>query len=289
MEDTSQPSGEDGENTPLRLDFSEESFIQNRTTLLNVLLSNQDCFVGLDATEFIGFKPDQLSTMEKRKIDQEYTRWIQQELRVGGSRKGPHRRARRREAVPRDGEAAGPEKAMGRRKRRRAQYARVQKAYHLNRMECARKVLSGEWEEGAIPLEDQVRFWSGVFGTPSRDDERTTDPLGRVMWDLVNPIWLEEIMVTLRKSKDGAAGIDRITRDDMRKLDPRALQAHFNLWLYAGYQPAEFRHSRTVLIPKVAVPVAPEEYRPIAISSFVSRVFHRLLAERLSTLLTFQS
>ena len=140
-----------------------------------------------------------------------------------------------------------------------------------------------------IPLEDQVRFWSEVFGTPSRDDERTTEPMGRVMWELVCPIRLEEILATLQKSKDGAAWIDRISRDDMRKLDPRALLAHYNLWLYAGYQPAEFRHSRNVLIPKVAVPVAPEEFRPIAISSFVSRVFHRFLGERLSKLLEFQS
>ena len=125
-----------------------------------------------------------------------------------------------------------------------------------------------------IPLDDQVSFWSEVFGTPSRDDERTTVPQGRVLFDLVTPIQLEEILATLQKSKDGAAGTDRISRDDFRKVDPR---------------PAEFRHSRTVLIPKVAVPVAPEEFRPIAISSFVSRVFHRLLAERLAKLLVFQS
>ena len=94
-----------------------------------------------------------------------------------------------------------------------------------------------------------------MFGTPSHNDEHTTEPQDRVMWDPVKPIWLEEILATLRKSKDGAAGIDRISCDDIRKLNPRALQTHFNLWLYAGYQLAEFRHSRTVLIPKVAVPV----------------------------------
>ena len=128
-----------------------------------------------------------------------------------------------------------------------------------------------------------------MFGTPSHNDERTTEPQDRVMWDPVKPIWLEEILATLHKSKDEAAGIDRISCDDIRKLDPRALQTHFNLWLYAGYQLAEFRHSQTVLIPKVAVPVALEEFCPIAISYFVSRVFHRLLSERLSQLLAFQS
>ena len=58
-----------------------------------------------------------------------------------------------------------------------------------------------------IPLEDQVWFWSEVFGTPSHNDECTTEPQGRVMWDLVKPIRLEEILATLQKSKDGAAEI----------------------------------------------------------------------------------
>ena len=112
-------------------------------------------------------------------------------------------------------------------------------------MEYTRKVLSGE-EEGVtptIPLEDQVWFWSEVFGTPPHNDECTTEPQGHVMWDLVKPIRLEEILATLQKSKDGAAEIDRISRDDIRKLDPRALHVHFNLWVYACYQPAEFPYS----------------------------------------------
>ena len=44
-----------------------------------------------------------------------------------------------------------------------------------------------------------------------------------------------------------------------------------------------------VLIPKVAEPFGPGQFRPIAIGSFISRVFHRLLAERMSGLLEFQS
>ena len=91
------------------------------------------------------------------------------------------------------------------------------------------------------------------------------------------------------KSKQGAAMLDKFMRDDIWKLDPRALLARFNLCLYAGYQPAEFRRSRTVLIPKVPEPFGPGEFRSIAMSSYVSRVFHWLLAGRLSGLLEFNS
>ena len=99
----------------------------------------------------------------------------------------------------------------------------------------------------------------------------------------------DEIYAALRKTKLGAAGLDKISRDDIRKLDPRALLVHFNLWLYVGYQPAGYRRSRTVLIPKVPLPSETGQFRPIAISSYVSKVFHRLLAGRLSGLLQFNS
>lgn len=102
-------------------------------------------------------------------------------------------------------------------------------------------------------------------------------------------IRLEEIYATPRKTKVMAADLDRISREDVTKVDPRALLVHFNLWLYAEHQPAKFRPSRTVLIPKVAAPSGPGQYRPIAVSSFVSKMFHRLLEGRLSGLQEFQS
>ena len=186
----------------------------------------------------------------------------------------------------------GPAAPMGKNKRRRAENARVQKLYRVNRSECSRKILSGEWQQEAspgIPLEDQVIFWSRVFGEESVADERSVRPQGMVLWSLVRTITADEIFAALRKTKLGAAGLDKISRDDVLKLDHRALLAHFNLWLYVGYQPAEFRRSRTVLIPKVPLPSEPGQFRPIAISSYVSRVYHRLLAGRLSGLLEFNS
>ena len=69
-------------------------------------------------------------------------------------------------------------------------------------------------------------------------------------------------------------------------MDPRALLAHFHL--YAVYQPVDFR-LRNRLDPEGAPSLAPGQLRPIAISSFMCRVFHPLLADRLSGLLEFNS
>ena len=100
-----------------------------------------------------------------------------------------------------------------------------------------------------ISLEDQVVFWSRMSREESVPDTRVVRPQGMVMWGLVQPITVDEIFSTLRKTK--------ISCKDTSKLNRRSLQAHFNLWLYAGYQPGDFRRSRKVLIPKVAEPSRP--------------------------------
>ena len=141
----------------------------------------------------------------------------------------------------------------------------------------------------SIHLEDQVVFWNRVFGELSQPDERDPIVQGPILWDLIRTIALPELVATLRKTKKGAAGPDKVSMRDLKNIDPRALLAHFNLWLYVGYQPANFRRSRTVLIPKSANPEGPGQFRPISISSFICRVFHRLLADRLSSLLSFTS
>ena len=136
-------------------------------------------------------------------IDTEYRNGIELELGTAHSRKGPRRRARRREAAGRN-EATRPAAPIGKKKRRRADYARVQKLYRANRSECSRKILSGDWENEAtpgIPLEDQVIFWSRVFGQESVADERSVRHQGMVLWSLVRTIAADEIYAALRKTK----------------------------------------------------------------------------------------
>ena len=221
---------------------------------------------------------------QKSAIDLEYNNWISNEIKVGSRRKGPDRRGRRREAGRRKAEAE-TRAATGRRARRRTEYARVQKLYSKNRADCARKVLAGQWTEQPAQhsLSDQVLFWEGVFGKDSRADDRQVEPSCDVLWDLIAPVSLTELQATLRDTKKGALGSDNISLADLRKLDPRTLLAQLNMWLYTGYLPAGLRTSRTVLIPKVPVPTSPKEYRPISIGPYLARVFHRLLATRLST------
>ena len=90
------------------------------------------------------------------------------------------------------------------------------------------------------------------------------------MLGLAHSIAGDEIYAALYKINGRA-----VVHDDVGKPDPRVLLVYFNLWLYAGFQPVNIRHS---LIPKVANPSVPAPFTPIAMSPCSSRVFHVLLA-----------
>ena len=257
-----------------------------KAALFAEVVSVQHYYHGLDSTDLLDCRVGGLSVAQKRAIDSEYNNWISNEINIGSRRKGPDRRVRRREAGRRKAEAEN-RAATGKRARRRTEYARVQKLYIKNRADCARKVLAGQWTEQPAQhsLSDQVLFWEGVFGKDSRVDDRQVEPSCDVLWDLIAPVSLTELQATLRNTKKGALGTDNISLADLRRLDPRALLAHLNMWLYIGYLPAGLRTSRTVLIPKVPAPTSPKEYRPISIGP----LFHRLLATRLSSRIHYSS
>ena len=288
--DASQAAPDDGDSILLFNPHERNRFDSWRESLLQELVLTQGYFYDIDTTQITDCEVGQLSQNQKSLIDEEYRNWMEGEVIASPHRKGANRRSRRREAQRE--KAAGPAAAGGRRARRRTQYARVQKLFRKNRSACAKQVLSGDWVHEvtpSIPLEDQVVFWSRVFGEMSQPDERDPIVQGPILWDLIRTIALPELFATLRKTKEGAVGPDKVLMRDLKNIDPRALLAHFNLWLYVGYQPADFRRSRTVLIPKSANPEGPGQYRPISISSFICHAFHRLLADRLSGLLNFTS
>ena len=88
-------------------------------------------------------------------------------------------------------------------------------------------------------------FWSRLFGEESKVDDRVVRPQGMVLWGLVQTITADEIYAALQKITLWVAGFDKISRDDVRKMNLRAFLTYFNLWLCVGY----FHHSCTVLVP----------------------------------------
>lgn len=66
---------------------------------------------------------------------------------------------------------------------------------------------------------------------------------------------------------------------------PRALLCRFlNAFLLARKVPKFLTTAKTILIPKVANASSPGELRPISMSSLLHRLFHRILASRISSI-----
>lgn len=129
------------------------------------------------------------------------------------------------------------------------------------------------------------RLW-GVSGPAVPPFERSEDSVP--VRSVLTPITPTEIE---RKIKDiassSAAGPDGLVKSDLRaKGISKALSAMFNLLLLARHYPAAWRSNRTTLIPKPGKDAADvKNWRPITISSMLSRLFSSLLDRRLRSAL----
>jgi hypothetical protein len=162
-------------------------------------------------------------------------------------------------------------------------YGRVQAAFRKNRKRCADMVLEGKWGEEAttLGLEEQEAFWRPLLAEPSTTDDRPVRSVPED-WQIVDPVSVEEVRKALHDSEESAPGTDGITLKDLKSVSPSMLAAAFNMWLLAGHAPDRFTTGETILIPKDGDLKNPANYRPITTTSRVTRVFHKVLASRLT-------
>lgn len=172
---------------------------------------------------------------------------------------------------------------------RRAQYAELQRAWRKSVSGAARRVLDGSWRGGRKPtcnLETQEAFWAPLFSDSSLSDERPVSDAHTTQDDMMLPITEREVHdVQMALDRESACGPDMVSARMIRAAPPLTLARLFNLFLYLEYIPTKLTHSRTVLIPKIDKPTDPSHYRPITISSFIIRLFTKILANRSSRLL----
>ena len=173
------------------------------------------------------------------------------------------------------------------RDRRRAMYAKVQTAYRKNRAQCADTVLSGAWEveDPEITLAAQEPFWRPLFETPSSDDPRIPNPVRDVQWETVDPFTVKEVRDALRTmSSKSAPGPDARSIKALKKIPIQQIVSRFNLWLLAGCLPSTLYEGYTALIPKVPGTDDPAKFRPITVSSVLTRLYHKTISKRIEDL-----
>ena len=131
-------------------------------------------------------------------------------------------------------------------------------------------------------------FWGGVFETPSpsyRGQIRGTQPTRE---GLLCPVSLLEVEVALREaSLRSSPGPDKLTFGDLRKCERQDLVDWMNVSLLTRRPPSQTLLGRVTLVPKVASPTTPSDFRPITVASTFLRLFHSVLARRWDRLLPF--
>jgi hypothetical protein len=198
---------------------------------------------------------------------------------------------RRKKKVVLFNEKAIPRSRHG---RRRVEYARVQRLYRSDRRRCYDVLKSDNWrvqDEPAEPVQEGPtrevlrNYWTELFEVDGGSDGRPVEKKEQVLEHLCDPISTGEIEWAAKAlPMSSAAGPDQLSVAVVKRLPARLLAKLYNLWLQARYLPKLFRDSRTVLIPKKKNPTAARDYRPISVSSVITRVLHKVLARRLDSI-----
>ena len=198
-----------------------------------------------------------------------------------GGRDGSSRR-RSRKGRPKKVKFSRP---ISRRKRRQILYRRLQQAWKRNQSKTIRSVLDGTWkaESSEVTMAEQLAYWKPLLETEGVKDPRTPTPVREPVMTLLEPITKSELELALASADaNKASGPDGRSLVALRKAPVGALLQQLNLWLVSSALPTQLHDCVTTLIPKEIGTSDPSKFRPITVSSWLVRIYHKILAKRLS-------
>ena len=183
--------------------------------------------------------------------------------------------------------------AMSKKRQRRANYAAIQALYGMSKKDAAETVLSGGWKaaykgRARVPRE-HFDYWAKLFEGKAVEDKRPIVPKVETNWGLISPITSEEVCKTIRELKNTATGLDRVSVSEVNGINRGLLVEYLNLLLLTEAAPGQLSKARVTLVPKTAEALEPGDYRPIAVTSILLRLLHKILARRWSSVLKLDS
>ena len=194
-------------------------------------------------------------------------------------------------------DASTPPKGKGKARRpppetetRRQRKARLRQLtlefYERDPNACGKAILADTIDtRDTVPEERKEAFWTDVFEKETAYSGNIPEPLEREYnWRLSHPISKSELDSALEKMTESASGLDGVTLADIRSCQLHTFVLILNVMWRTNVIPKWLSDGRVTLIPKVAQPQSPKDFRPITVSSMLLRVFHRILARRLDTL-----
>jgi len=170
----------------------------------------------------------------------------------------------------------------GRKARRRAEYARVQRLFRSQMSRIAREILDGAPVADVTPdVRQMAEHWGPFVAQASAPVEAAPRiPPKPELLGTWSPISCEEVAAT-NLPLNSAPGLDGISVRLWRAVPSSIKALLFNIVLHCGGFPASLLVSRTVFIPKGGVCSQPGDFRPISITSVAVRHLHKILAQRL--------
>ncbi len=131
-------------------------------------------------------------------------------------------------------------------------------------------------------MEGMEDYWENIYaeGVSAEDPPPITER-AEPKWEIISPITAEELTGALRGMGNTAMGMDRKSAKELLTWHQSSLAGFCNMILALETMPPSLANARVTFILKVEVPESPGDYRPIAVSSVLTRALHKILARRM--------
>lgn len=134
-------------------------------------------------------------------------------------------------------------------------------------------------------VENVERLYGGLLGSESPEDREIFRPKHRAAGAFSLPfIAVSDVQQAKSGWSHSACGTDGVRVDMVKSAPNHTLAVLFNILLHRNIHPTTWSILRTTLVPKCGDLKDPANWRPITIGSAIERLFHRVLAARIQSL-----
>uniref|UniRef100_A0ABD2XQH8 Reverse transcriptase domain-containing protein n=3 Tax=Trichogramma kaykai TaxID=54128 RepID=A0ABD2XQH8_9HYME len=172
-------------------------------------------------------------------------------------------------------------------KARRREYAVTQRHWKASRKRCIASILEGVGNKAPLPSQTRMEpYWRTVFTQPASN----TAPDNITARDAIEDIWKPISANDIKAAKPAMSvspGPDGLTARQLRAIPLPVLVRILNLILLCEKLPSRLANAKTIFIPKKAGSADPSDYRPITMASTLTRLLHRILAQRVDAMVDF--
>lgn len=166
----------------------------------------------------------------------------------------------------------------------------AQRMYRMNKKAVMRTILETKSVACEIPLAELEKYYKSLFSEKGKSDsaalEGWVSKPDSLTEAFCEPFRIGELNLQFNKAKDTAPGMDGIRYSDLNRLDSdrQILLAIFKRCAKERKVPEHWKKAKTILLYKKSDPKNPENWRPIALSNTIYKLYTGLWANRLSKL-----